>query len=177
MTSKRLRRIGLDVSVVMCVDTKELSMFACDELSAEIEQVLQKKVPEACPSRSQVSTSDCLGSLPTVEAVPQLLPLEGTDRESRTAELLNLLGCRMWWEGKSLVIGYWPCFDGPELRMALSMVEGSVTIRALTEPDVPPPYSIRHVPWKAPDEPLAGWIRRRRADLGRPVVRHDDADR
>jgi hypothetical protein len=151
-------------------------MMVCDEVTTEIEQVLRQEAAEACPPLPLESESFNLHLLPKVEAFPQRLPLEGTDKESRAAELLNLVGCRMWQDGEAVVIGYWPCFDGPQLRMALSMVEGPTIIRPLTDPEVPAAYRIRHVPWRAPEESLADWIHRRRAALDASLSGSDDTD-
>ncbi|MFL6465983.1 MAG: hypothetical protein ACJ73N_16440 [Bryobacteraceae bacterium] len=151
-------------------------MFTCDELTTEIEQILQKKAAEACPPLPLGSESLDLNSLLKAEAIPQRLPLEGADKESRAAELLNLIGCRMWWEEGALVIGYWPCFDGPELWTALSMIEGPITIRPLTDPEVPATYCVCPLPQKTSEESLAQWIMRRRAVLPASVSGHDDTD-
>jgi hypothetical protein len=151
-------------------------MIAYDELTTEIEQVLRQKAAEVCPPLPLGAEVAEWSMSPKPEIARQLLPLEGTDRETRAAEFLRLIDCRMWWEDGTLIIGYWPCFDGPELWRALSMIEGPITIRPLTDPEVPATHCVCPLPRKAPEESLAHWIKRRRAFLPASVSGHDDTD-
>lgn len=88
------------------------------------------------------------------------LPLEGDSAEERASGLLNRLGCRMWMADGSVVIGYWPDLDGPELRAAIRFVSGAVELRSLEHADVTEDRTARRVPLRKAGEPLYRWLNR-----------------